>query len=112
MKINTPFNRKEHGERGETTNKPSMTIPDQTMSIPELMRRYANGQTLGGSKVPVYDGDEDILNGVNWQSLDLSEKAAYMKEFANELKDHKKQINASKQPAKEIINPAKVDDLI
>lgn len=99
----TGFNRDKHEKIGEKFTKPSMTIPDQTMSIPTLIKRYVSGQTLGGSKIPVYEGDEDLLNGVNWQTLDLSEKAAYMKQFAYELKDHKEKQTAKSQPAKENI---------
>ena len=76
----------------EINNLPSKTIPDQTLSIPELIKRYASGLPLGGAKVPIYDEDpeNDYLNGTNWKTLDLSEQH-------NIIQNHVKEYNETVQ---------------
>lgn len=63
----------------------SKTIPDQSMSVQEIMRRFAQGLPLGGEKVPIYDGDEEYLPDP--KTLDISEiedmKIANRNEIAN-----------------------------
>jgi hypothetical protein len=75
--------------KGEVNNKPSLTVPDQTLSIPELMKRYANGLPLGSPLVPLYEEnpEEDLLGGRNWKTMDLSEKAVFVKEVQNEINE-------------------------
>lgn len=65
---------------------PSETIPDQSMSLHEIMRRFASGLPLGGQRVPEYDGEDDLLEGINPKTLDLSEIHQIRIEFAEELK--------------------------
>lgn len=74
MKFSNYYHQSDY--EGEINNKPSMTIPNQTLSIPELIRRYASGQSLEGSKTPIYDDEptEDILRGRPFASYDLSEQ--------------------------------------
>lgn len=57
----------------EENDQPSKTIPDQTMSIGEILKRYASGLPLGGVKTPLYEGEESEVPA-NWDKLDLSEK--------------------------------------
>jgi hypothetical protein len=71
----------------EQNYEPSETIPDQTMSILEIMRRFASGLPLGGQRIPEYDGEDDLLDGVNPKTLDLSEIHQIRIDFANELKE-------------------------
>lgn len=74
---------------GETNTEPSQTIPDQTMSIPELIRRYASGQSLGGIKVPIYDEEpeNDILQGRAFATFDLSEQHQIIKSAKSEYEE-------------------------
>ena len=103
MLIKTQYNRKDHEARGETNTKPSMTIPDQTMSIPELIRRYANGQSLGGVKTPIYE-ENDILNGRPFASFDLSEQHDIVRNAKNEYQETIDRLRNNKiQTAKENI---------
>ena len=37
---------------------PSMTIPDQTMSLRQILDRYARGLPIAGVKVPQFDDGE------------------------------------------------------
>jgi hypothetical protein len=83
--------------QGQKFTQPSMTIPDQTMSIPELIRRYAQGLPLGAPRVPIYEGEDDPMQGVNFKKLDLSEQMQQLTIFSNEIKETTKRINASKK---------------
>lgn len=59
--------------KGETSNLPSLTIPDQTMTIRELIERHVRGLPLDEGKIPIYNGEEDDLPDL--RTLDLSEIA-------------------------------------
>lgn len=84
-------------QEGEVNNQPSKTIPDQSMSIPELIKRYASGQPLGGYKIPLYEGEEDILQGTNWQKLDLSEKMDILRSAKSEYEETIQRLRNNKQ---------------
>lgn len=58
----------------------SMTIPDQTMSVAEILMRYSRGQPFLAGKPGSYLGDEDdLLDGVDINSLDIEEKHQVMR---------------------------------
>ena len=110
MKIKNVFTVKQ--TQGEINDLPSKTIPEQTMSIPELIRRYASGMPLGGQRTPIWDKDEvDLLNGVNWEKLDLSEKAEYMENFKYEIQEIQKRMESATENTEEKPNPNVPDEL-
>lgn len=88
-KINFKTFYAEKNVKGESFTQPSMTIPDQTMSIPELIKRYASGLPLGGSRVPLYEEnpEEDILGGRPFASYDLSEQNNFVKQAKQDYYD-------------------------
>lgn len=98
MYIKTPNDGISTSQPEKFTQK-SMTIPDQAMSIPELIRRYASGLPLGGQRVPLYseDPETDFLNGRNWETLDISEQHDLMKYAKEEINDINKRIQDTKQ---------------
>lgn len=63
-----------------------MTVPDQTMSIKEILDRYARGLNPNSAKVPLYqsdiDEDENLdhIQGIKMETLDISEKADMAKQ--------------------------------
>lgn len=69
---------------GEVNNEPSMTIPDDSMSIKEILDRYARGLPLGGERVPVYNGEEYIPD---LETLDLVDRAELMEMNSNRIKE-------------------------
>lgn len=72
MRFKSQWNGIEGENRFEpVSSKPSETIPDQSMSVDELMKRYASGLPLGGERVPIYHGEDEFLP--NEKTLDLSE---------------------------------------
>lgn len=67
---------------GETNNKPSMTIPDQTLPIRELLARFAKGLPVG-VQTPIYEGDDNELPDP--RTLDLVDLQEYKELAKSEL---------------------------
>lgn len=68
---------------------PSCTVPDQSMSIREIMDRFARGLPLGGEKVPIWNGeDDDVFDGVDPRTLDLSEKEDLLRSTKTAIADY------------------------
>ena len=57
--------------RGKVFTQPSMTVPDQTMTLRQIMDRYASGLPVGGIKEALWDEDPENSLGINPKSLDL-----------------------------------------
>ncbi len=57
---------------GETNSLPSMTTPDQNLSLREMLRRYSRGQSVTTFD-PVYDGDEDLPDLSGLTKIELEE---------------------------------------
>ncbi|AXH71916.1 MAG: hypothetical protein [Microviridae sp.] len=72
------FNHYNSGSRlskGFIFTQSSQTVPDQTMKISEIIRRFASGLPLGGQRVPLYEDEgEDMFEGVNPAKMDITEK--------------------------------------
>lgn len=88
--IKTPLNAEFFQLRGEVNNKPSMTIPDQTMSIREILSRYAQGLPVG-VKTPIYDGEENDLPDP--MTLDLVDRAELAEAIRGEIKGLNDRVN-------------------
>lgn len=73
---------------------PSKTLPDQTMSIKELLDRNARGLPLGGQRVPIYEPDSDLPDP---RRLDLAEREELALQYAQELQDLKAKEELTKQ---------------
>lgn len=82
-------------DHGEVNTLPSLTIPEQSMTVMELMQRHSAGLPLTGHRIPIFEGEDTMPD---LEKLDLSERYALMekaqKEF-NELKQ--KQLEKRKQ---------------
>lgn len=70
--------------------QPSMTVPDQSLSIKQIIDRHTKGLALGGSKTPIYDEDGESM-GINPKTLDLTE----LHDMATENKEHIAKLNAT-----------------
>lgn len=85
MKFRTAFNLDEFpAPAGEKNHGQSMTIPDQSMSIREIMRRYAQGLPVEGERVPIYDEENDLPDP---KTLDLTERQEMAENAKNEFND-------------------------
>jgi len=70
-------------------NKPSKTIPDQSMTVSELVERNKRGLPLGGSKVPIWEENPETEYMPDLQKLDLAE-IQEMKDNAQAIIDEKR----------------------
>lgn len=97
FKIRTPFNSPGFEKDYELNTKVDRCIPDQTMSIRQIMDRYARGLPLDGVKTPIYDGeDSEHPDMTHW---DLAEKEAYMDKVREELAELKQKIASTTKAA-------------
>jgi len=85
----TTFHR--HEVAGEKNNLPSATVPDQTMSLRELISRYARGLPINGVKVPIYDEHPEDDDLPDPRTLDLAEREELALQYAEELANLKEQ---------------------
>lgn len=92
MKVKNSLNANEFAKNYEKNDLPSLTIPDQTMSIRTILERYTRGLPINGF-TPLYDEEDDLPDP---RTLDLAERqelaALYTQEIEN-TKSRKKVIN-------------------
>jgi len=50
-----------------------MTVPDQSLTIPEILKRYASGRPINVKQYDEYTGDDDNQTGVDIRTMDISE---------------------------------------
>lgn len=87
----------------EINYQPSKTIPDDALTIPEMIKRYASGRPIyGKSGDPQYSEDEVP----NFDRMDLTELADYGAHLAERLKDGLKRA----QDAKAVLDKQKADE--
>lgn len=88
----TQFNYKKEAKQLYKEFGESQTIPDQTMSIRQILQRYASGQPLD-----VYNQGEAIWDeegsGINPKTLDLSELHEYFDSIAQMKEEYQKTRN-------------------
>jgi hypothetical protein len=98
MLVKTQYNREEHPCNYEVNDEPSLTIPDQTMSIRTLLDRYAKGMPLEGIMAnPQYQEGEDYDDLPDPRRLDLSERQEFAEQVRQELAELKSNASAKKQ---------------
>lgn len=77
--------------------KPSKTIPNDAMSIPEMLDLYARGLPVDGmEKVPVYHGEEQHYPDMS--KMDLADQEAFI-QYAQDDFNYKKSKYESEQKA-------------
>jgi len=88
---------------------PSQTIPDQTMSIRELVRRYASGLPLGGNREPIYEGEEG--DGVDPRRLDLAERQELEIAARQELEEIEARLKSTKITTEHKLSKKDIEDI-
>ena len=72
MRIKNTLNYDQFPSIGESNSEPSLTIPDQTLPVRELLVRYAKGLPLDGQKQAIWEGEDG--DGIDPRRLDLAER--------------------------------------
>jgi hypothetical protein len=82
MKVKNSLNYDYKQQEGEINTLPSMTIPDQTMSIRKIVDRYTRGLPVSGF-TPIYDGEEFYMPDP--KTLDLVERYEMAEQIKQEV---------------------------
>ena len=100
MKFKTQFTKTYKGSKGKKMSNEVLTVPDQNLSVRELLDRHSRGLPIGASakdgqyfdtEVPVFD---DILDMVEYKK----ELVRKHKELTKQIEDEQ---NAQKQKIKD-----------
>lgn len=91
-RFKTQFNFKEFPRKLEITGtRISKTIPDQSLSVKDIMRRYSQGLSFGNIKVGEYDeANPDFLP--DFSRMDLSEIHDFKLWVSEQLKEKKEEV--------------------
>lgn len=86
----------------EKENKlPSMTVPDLSMSVKELVERSQMGLPPEGERVPIYDEGQPFPD---ISRMDLAERQQFIKHYQNEVEKLLTPAEATKEAMKELQN--------
>lgn len=103
MRIKTSTNSKDFDKNYQKFSMPSLTIPDQIMSIRTILERHARGLPIEGVKVPIWDEQNDLPD---WRTLDLAERQELAEHYKQEIQSIK---NRQQKPQKVDKNNERVD---
>lgn len=92
MKIKNSINASEFQKNYEINTMPSMTIPDQTMSIRQIVERFAKGLPVDGLREPIWDIDNDLPD---FNTLDLAERQELAQHYQSELENLNKRLKST-----------------
>jgi len=99
IKFRTPFTYEM--EKGSINKEPSLFEPDQTMSIREIMERFARGLPIaeGMSKNPVYLDEEELPD---LRKMDLADQEEYLRENAEKISELRQKLQEQVEVQEEV----------
>lgn len=79
-----------------------LTVPDQSLTVKEIMHRFTRGQRIPDQMVGYYDDDYDPLGleGTNIETLDLSQKYELMRALQRQNRDNRTKLNKEENDKK------------
>lgn len=86
QKVKNSLNYEYKDQLGEVNTLPSMTIPDQTMSIRTIVDRYAKGLPVTAF-TPIYEGEDFYMPDP--KTLDLVDRAELLESAKQEVESLK-----------------------
>lgn len=87
---------------------PSMTVPDQSMSVKEIMDRYSRGLPTAGHKVPIYEGETFMPDLKN---MDLADRQTLYEAAKAELDEIKSKLNRKEKERLALtLTPEEIDE--
>ncbi len=90
--VKNALNAHEFETKGQVNNEPSQTVPDQSMTLRELLIRYAKGLPLEGARTPIWEGEEGFERDP--ETLDLAEREELAEKARQELKEIEERVKA------------------
>lgn len=106
-KVKNMLNAHEFPRIGEINTMPSLTKPDQTLTIREILDRYANGMPLMGHRVPVFDEGNDLPDP---RTLDYTELQEMAESFEKEIRDIRTKADAIKAKNEALLRQQREED--
>lgn len=83
----------------ESTNKPSMTVPDQTLTVRQILDRYARGLSADVATYDDYDVDDESYVP-DPRTLDLVDRQRMKELYEAELADLREKQASARSKAK------------
>jgi len=100
FRVQNTLNYQHKHHKGEVNKKPSKTVPDQTMSIREILTRYAHGLPIEAGKVPIYEGEDYTPDP---RHMDLADRQTYMQYAKQQIQQTKQNIAESQKSANSVV---------
>lgn len=97
MVFKNHYNHRDVKSPGEKNTGVSMTIPEQAMTIKEIVSRYASGLPVSGARVPIYTGEDDDMPDL--EHMDLADREAALIEAKERLDEIKSKLSAKAKAA-------------
>lgn len=99
--------------KGEVNNEPSKTVPEMTMSLDEILRRYTRGGEIA-TLTPSYQDHDDFDDGPDISKMDAPEKLQYALDIKSAIKRKQREMSerdqkAEKPPVSDPEEPVKGD---
>lgn len=95
--IKTQYTAKYYPKDHEHQTEKSLTVPNQSMTILEMVKRHQKGLPVdGGRQTPIYNG-EDLIPDLN--NMDLADREAYIDSVADHLVEVRARIQAAEKEA-------------
>lgn len=112
-KVLNPLNYDPELFPGERTIGPSLTVPDGTLSLRQILDRYATGRPIDG-RIPGNDFYDDENFHPDPRTLDLEELYVLAQESRETILEAKGKVDAfnAEESAKKAAYAAKVDEAI
>lgn len=95
-KVRNSLNYEHTKQRYEKNTMPSQTIPDQSLSVKQILERYTSGRPIGNVYTPIYDGED--FDMPDPRTLDLAERQELAQEYKDELRDIEERRRQKPQP--------------
>lgn len=106
QKVKNSLNYEYQDQKGEVNTLPSMTIPDQTMSIRTIVDRYAKGLPVSAF-TPIYEGEDFYMPDP--KTLDLVDRADLLENVKQEVESLKSRQWKETQDVENTVENLKTD---
>lgn len=85
FRVKTNFNGMFLPKERQRFTQPSETVPDQALTVNEILERFSRGMPVTGTRQPIYHGDEVFVP--EFKTLDLADIEEMRDAARNTLKD-------------------------
>lgn len=109
-KIVTPYSYEYNPDKHRVFETASKTVPGQTMSLREILDRYARGMKPVGNPNPPQFYDEDIPP-VNIGTLDLTERAELREQLSQQIEAIKQTARDKAKPKEKLPTPLTLEGM-